>query len=166
MVSSPFKNQAKKTRGQQLEGYTYAPREIARHLVPDHVPEAFYGPVLAGTTEPTAYRLDYLVAQPAQAPAGGVPSSLATKDGEDVANLANYDTMNKHCGSLVYSGASPLQIIGHNNVAELTFTGISALHTVHWFGPSGPALTTTYTVSLDPNDPSYEPMEPQMVDDW
>jgi hypothetical protein len=155
LVSSPFKNQEEKTRGQQMEGYTYAPREIARHLPPPHVPEAFEGP--GGRS---VYRLDYLVADSGQPPPGGFPDFLLVKKDEDVANLRNYDSMDTFGRGLLRSGASPLQIIGHNNLAELTFASANAHHAVHWYGPSGPPYTTTYTVSLNLNDPAYPIIDP------
>lgn len=159
LVSSPFKNQAKKTRGQQLEGYTFAPAEVARHLIPDHQPEAFDGP--GGRS---VYRLDYLVADSGQQPPGGFPDSLIVAPDQDVANLRNYDSMDKFGRSVLFSGATPLQIIGHNNVAELTFDGANVLHALHWFGPSGPPYTTTYTVSLTLNDPAYKMISPPQPD--
>jgi hypothetical protein len=155
LISSPFKNQTVKTRGQQLEGYTYAPGWIARKLVPAFVPESFDGPTLAGSVS-SRYRLDYLVAVPAGSPAP--PDPLVITEGDDVANLRNYSSVASYGNKLVYSGASPLQIIGHNNIAELTFVWGAdkrARHTLHWVGPGGKTFETVYDVSLNPADSKF-----------
>lgn len=157
LVSSPFKNQTVKTRGQQLEGYEYAPGSIARKLVPDFKTESFDGPTLAGSVR-SRYRLDYLVAVPSGSPSP--PDPLVITDGDDVANLRNYSNSMSYGNKLIYSGASPLQIIGHNNIAELTFlwgTDKRARHTLHWVGPNGKTFDTVYDVSLNPTDSKFGP---------
>ena len=166
LVASPFKNQTKTTRGLQLEGYTYADPEFARMVVPDHKPEAVEGPVLAGG-DSSLYRLDYLVAERSKAPPGAIPDSLQVVPGQDVANLSNYHKMSNTSGGaclasvvssaaaspfVEYEGASALEIIGHNNVAELTFGASSVRHRVHWLGPNKKVYVTTYNVSLDLSD--------------
>lgn len=158
LVSSPFKNQEYKTRGQQLEGYEYGPGWIARKLVPSFVPESFNGPTLGGSIS-TKYRLDYLVTVPgASSPQ---PNPLLIKDGEDVANLWNYKYAGQEGRTLTYTNPGPLQIIGHNNIAELTFLwgpDKRARHTLHWIGPNEKTFATTYDVSLNPADSAFGPL--------
>ena len=163
IVASSLKNQTEKTRGQQLEGYTYAPKEIARHWVPDFEPESFDGPYLTGDPSNTGslYRLDYLVANPGQTAGQAIPDPLTIKEGDDIANLRTYAKMQSYGNVLIYYGASPLQIIGHNNIAELKFvwgTDKRARHIVHWIGASGKSFVTTYDISLNLNDPKYPPL--------
>jgi hypothetical protein len=152
LVGSPLKNQAPKTRGQQLEGYTYAPKEFARFLL-DFKPEAFAGPKLSGGAALSAYRLDYLIADPGQTSSKKIPDPLDVKEGDDVANLRNYSKMDSFGSILRYEGATPLQIVGHNNIAELKFTWAPndrrAHHILHWKGPNGTTYLTTYDVSLN-----------------
>lgn len=158
LVSSPFKNQKDDTRAQQLEGYEYGPGWIARKLVPTFVPESFNGPTLAANVS-TKYRLDYLVTVP-----GGSstqPDPLLVQDGQDVANLRNYKYAGQWGTNSMYTNPGPLQIIGHNNIAELTFLWGSdkrAHHTLHWIGPNGKTFDTTYDVSLNPVDPAFGPL--------
>jgi hypothetical protein len=160
LVASALKNQAVKTRGQQLEGYTYAPKEIARHPIPSFVPEALEGPKLSGVISDSVYRLDYLVATAGQTSTMPFLDPLPVAEGQDVANLRNYAKMHKLMGVPIYSGASDLQIIGHNNIAELKFIWGSAdkraQHILHWSGPDGTLYTTTYDVSLNLNDATYK----------
>jgi hypothetical protein len=159
VVSSALKNQATKTKGQQLEGYTYAPAELARHLVPNFVPEAFQGSKLSGVVSDSVYRLDYLVATAGQTSTMPFPDPLVIVDGQDATNLRNYSKMHQYANILQYSGASDLQIIGHNNIAELKFiwgADKRAQHILHWSGSDGTVYTTTYDVSLNLNDAKYQ----------
>jgi hypothetical protein len=159
LVSSALKNQLTKTKGQQLEGYTYAPMELARHKVPDFVPEAFAGPTLTGVVSDSVYRLDYLVATAGQTSTMPFPDPLVIQEGQNVANLRTYAKVHSYHNNLIYSGASDLQIIGHNNVAELKFiwgADKRAQHILHWSGPDGTVYTTTYDVSLNPGDTKYK----------
>lgn len=155
LISSPFKNQKDDTRAQQIEGYEYGPGWIARKLVPNFVPEKFNGPTLAGNVS-TKYRLDYLVTVPAGP--SPPPDPLVVAPGQDVANLRNYKYAGQFGKSLMYQNPSPLQIIGHNNISELTFawgTDQRVRHTVHWIGPANQTFATVYDISLNLADPAY-----------
>lgn len=158
LVSSPLKNQKDETRGQQLEGYEYAPGWFARNMVPRFVPESFNGPTLSGSLS-TTYRLDYLVTVD-EAPRTE-PVRLEIQDGQDIANLRNYKYAGQQGRISMYTNPGRLQIIGHNNIAELTFLWGAkdkrARHTLHWIGPHG-TFATTYNVSLNPVDPAFGPL--------
>ena len=125
--------------------------------MPPFVPELFDGPTLGGQVQ-TKYRLDYLITKPSGTPTP--PATLIIAEGQDVANLRNYKFAGNLGKSLTYENPTPLQIIGHNNIAELTFLwGVDdrVQHTLHWIGPNNQVFTTVYDISLNLVDSLYGP---------
>ena len=108
------------------------------------------------------YRLDYLLPTPTQIqlnarpvpalPAGATPTQrkqAAESFHAATARLRMYNT-----------NAQP-KVVGVNNFSEITFNWSSGPdkkvnHTLRWWSSGSQVAVTTYTVSLDPNDPNFK----------
>lgn len=194
LVASAFKNENDDIRGLHRHGYEWAPSWFARRIVPDFIPEGYAGwnrsgnhtsDVLNNLPQPPwnyppvtiakpdyRYRLDYLVTSETgqNAPTPKVlvpPSDAATALNNYAAALAMQQIVTK-------TGSANQQIIGHNNIAELSFVWQPNLkrvyHTLYWMmkdpdkdsnysydGPNDSYVNywSRYDVSLNLDDPAY-----------
>jgi hypothetical protein len=193
LVSSALKNEKNDTRGQQKSGYKYAPGWLSRKFVPKWEAEGYGGwnqvpyPDLATfqldqkgpfgevpIPKPDyRYRLDYL---PTVETGQGAPPPPVLITGFDTDTWAKaYATAAAAQRNLYNSGGTLYQIIGHNNIAELTFAWQSnskrAYHTLHWWkkekgdeNKDDPTdayshCWSRYDVSLNLDDPDYPPIK-------
>jgi hypothetical protein len=111
------------------------------------------------------YRLDYLVAstegvQPSTLdPIPPIPSGATAAERKKAADAFHKAT--GHYRDYNNSAASTRQIVGLNNIGELTFEwgagdNKKVHHSLRWWDPSKPKVQwTTYTVPLDPNDANF-----------
>jgi hypothetical protein len=115
------------------------------------------------------YRLDYLTANnegvlPAPLPIPAVPSDTTEAGRKEAAKAFHAATGNYRRYNA--GGAATRQVVGLNNLAELTFEwgpgdNKRINHSLRWEDPgSGAVQFTTYTVSLDPDDPQFPEIEP------
>lgn len=175
LVASALKNQKRDTIAQQKDGYMYIPinlKTVTRAKGTDVFPFNFEPEFFARnnvSAPPDApdrrYRLDYLVAsETGQNP----PHPIQVSDSD---HLANYKNAALAQLALDNSGGAPRQIIGHNNIAELTFiwnAGVKRVyHTLHWrdavtnddgtLSKTATGYWTRYDVSLNLDDPDFGP---------
>jgi hypothetical protein len=193
LVSSALKNEKEDTRAQQKKGYEYAPSWFARRIAPDWEPEGYGGwnqvpspreagfqlgrkGPLGGIAIPKPdfrYRLDYLATVETGQGAPPPPVLISPFDSNTWAQAyAQAATAQR----VLYNSGAPLyEIIGHNNIAELTFAWQSnskrAYHTLHWWkkeqgdeDEDNPTdkyshCWSRYDVSLNLDDPDYTPIK-------
>jgi hypothetical protein len=186
LVASAFKNEKQDIRGQHSDGYTYSPQWYLKLAVPSFVPEGYagwnrtsnhtkqLGPAHDIQEKPDyRYRLDYLVTS--ETGQNAPPPKVIAASNDPAKALANYNAAAAAQRATTKTGSPNQQIIGHNNIAELSFVWQPnlkrAYHTLYWImkNPDEDGNYTydasndvyvnywsRYDVSLNLDDPAYK----------
>jgi hypothetical protein len=194
LVASAFKNEKDDIRGQHKSGYEYAPSWFARRIVPTFMPEGYAGwnrsgkhtsdrlnnlpvppwniPQLTIAKPDYRYRLDYLVTS--ETGQNAPPPKIFVPPSDPATALKNYAAAAVQQRLTTNTGSPNQQIIGHNNIAELSFIWQANLkrvyHTLYWimknpdknsnysYDSSSDVYVnywSRYDVSLNLDDPDY-----------
>jgi hypothetical protein len=112
-----------------------------------------------------SYRLDYLTAQlegmmpSSPPPSPAVPTGHTAADRERAAKVT-YSVILKY-QEWIKANASPRQMVGVNNIGEITFGAKNAMHTLYWHDwATGTDRSTKYVCSLDPDDSAFPELKP------